>query len=272
MPAVDPDVQANIEGYAKRARSYEAIHIDIFNSYEQARLAAALGRAVHAIQSGGTNALDFGCGTGNLTHHMRSRGLVVTCADVSPQFLRIVAERYKAPTIELPGGSTDAVPDNAFDLVALYSVLHHIPDYLASVERLVNKLKRGGVLFVDHECNRDHWYRSPELQQFRQEMRAAQMQRPWCPEHKRWQRPLTLSFYRRRYHRLRNINVEGDIHVHAYDHVDWDAVIKVAVGAGCELVERMNYLMFRGGRFDEAVWQKWDGHATDMGGVIFRRI
>ena len=271
MTSVDSDVQANIDGYAKRTRRYDATHPDIFNSHEQARLAAAVGRAVDAITSGGSNALDFGCGTGNLTRHMRDLGLTVTCADVSPHFLQIVAERYEAPTIELAGGSTDAVADGAFDLIGVYSVLHHLPDYVASVGRLVSKLKPGGVLFIDHECNHTYWSPDRELAQFRQEMRAGQMQRFWCPDHKRWQRRLSPSHYRARYRRFRNINEEGDVHVYAHDHVDWETVIQVAVEASCELIERTDYLLFRAGGYDEAVWRKWNSRASDMGGVILRR-
>jgi len=274
MTAVHPGIQANIDGYARRARSYDAVHAEIFNSREQARLDSAIGRAVDAIESGGTKALDFGCGTGNLTRHMRTRSLAVTCADVSPQFLRIVAERYETSTIELVGGSTDVVPDDEFDLVGLYSVLHHVPDYLGLVGQLVSKVKRGGVLFVDHECNQNYWTPNPELTQFRQAMRAAQLERRWCPEHKRWQRFLTLSHYRASYRRLRRLNVEieGDIHIHANDHVDLDAVVRVAIDAGCEVVERMNYLLFRGGGYSEPVWEKWADRTTDTGGAILRRL
>ncbi|MEM4732959.1 MAG: methyltransferase domain-containing protein, partial [Candidatus Bathyarchaeia archaeon] len=44
-----------------------------------------------------------------------------------------------------------------FDLIACYSVLHHLPDYAGAVQRLSAFLKKGGVLYLDHEASPFYW-------------------------------------------------------------------------------------------------------------------
>ena len=190
---------------------------------------------------------------------MIDMGLDVTCADVSPEFLRLVARQYEVPTIELLGGAISGIPNAAFDLIGLYSVLHHIPDYLAAVRGLVGKLRRGGVLIIDHERNENYWNPPPELEQFRLQNQQSRNGRAWDPNRKRWQHLLRAavvpSRHLARYPRIRGISVEGDIHVYLDDHIDWAAVSSALEAAGAEVVQRTDYLQFVDG-YDEAVWRR----------------
>ena len=47
--------------------------------------------------------------------------------------------------------------DGSYDMVATYSVLHHVPDYLRIVEEMARVLKPGGILYLDHEASDSYW-------------------------------------------------------------------------------------------------------------------
>jgi SAM-dependent methyltransferase len=267
-------VVRNIKAYARSAASYGERHGEIFNPREQSRLGEALAKAAGAVRSGGRLALDFGAGSGNVTRHMIGLGYEVTAADVSPHFLRIVQDQFDVKAIELFDGSLSRIPDEAFDLIGAYSVMHHVPDYLTVAAGLVTKLKPGGVMLVDHERNQNHWLPSPELAMFRQETADAMTGRFWDPEHKRWQYLLragvTPSRHVARRRKKRRIAKEGDIHVYPDDNIDWDCLIETLQEAGTELVERMDYLLFWPG-YDELLWDSYRGSCSDVSGVIVRR-
>jgi 2-polyprenyl-3-methyl-5-hydroxy-6-metoxy-1,4-benzoquinol methylase len=67
------------------ARSYDQVHSEIINPTEQARIEAAIAQPVSAIRTAGSERafLDFGAGTGNLTHHMLTYAARVIAADIS---------------------------------------------------------------------------------------------------------------------------------------------------------------------------------------------
>ena len=149
-------IDRNIRIHDRVASSYEATHDEIFNPVEQARLRSALERAKAAVATGAERprALDFGCGSGNLTRHLLELGFEVVAADVSQRFLDLVERRFEgAPltTCRIDGTGLACVDDSSFDLAAAYSVLHHVPDYLGAVAEMARVVRPGGVLFLDHE-------------------------------------------------------------------------------------------------------------------------
>ena len=44
-----------------------------------------------------------------------------------------------------------------FDLVCAYSVLHHLPDYASALTALCGYLKKGGIVYIDHEASPAYW-------------------------------------------------------------------------------------------------------------------
>lgn len=268
-------LEANIREYNRSAHAYEAHHPSIFNQHEQARLAALLGRAKSAIESDGARALDYGCGSGNLTRHLLGLGFEVTAADVTPAFLNLVEERYSVATVELVGGTARAVPDRSFDLIGAYAVLHHIPDYAATVQDLIGKLKPGGVLVIDHEFHANEYFPPPELLAFRAEINAAKPNRWWDPDRHRWQHLLraavTPSRHAARYRRLTGRTGDIDLHVHLDDHIDWDRVIAAINQADGEVVERFDHLLFVDG-YPEEIWERWRSRTCNQTSLIARRL
>jgi len=44
-----------------------------------------------------------------------------------------------------------------FDLTCYYSVLHHLPDYANAIKTLATFLKKGRVMYIDHEASPFDW-------------------------------------------------------------------------------------------------------------------
>jgi len=108
-------------------------------------------------------ALDFGCGTGNLTSKLLDLGWKVVAADISDSMLAIL--RQKLPEACSSGrlqilkiANKDlGFPDGHFGMVVTYSVLHHLFDYMHTIKELCRVLDKGGVLYLDHEASDRYW-------------------------------------------------------------------------------------------------------------------
>jgi SAM-dependent methyltransferase len=268
-------IERSIRRYRRAHRRYDRAHPEIFNEVEQARLHAALERA--AADAPGTRALDFGCGSGNVTAHLVELGMDVVAADVSPEFLRIVESRLGVRTVRLNGRDLAGVADGSFDLVAAYSVLHHIPDYLVAVRELARVVRPGGIVYIDHEANDGFWAPDGCAHHLRLEWGRRRLERPglWNPERRRWQRYLMPSKYALGVRLLFDpdylFGSEGDIHVWAEDRVEWDRVIEALEDAGCSVVWREHYLNYNPA-YPEDLYAKYrDRGCSDMTALAARR-
>ena len=273
-------VERNVRAYRRRWRRYDRDHGEIFNEAEQRRLRAALERAGGEIRSrpaGQRQALDVGAGTGNVTRHLEELGFEVTAADVSPELLRVVAERLPGVrTQQLAGFGLHELGDESFDMVTAYSVLHHVPDYLAMVEEIVRVLRPGGVAYIDHEASDDFWRKGGCLDEFREAVQAHLEARPgwWNPARKRWQHYLVPAnaalALKLRFRPQLVFDVEGDIHTWAWDHVEWPKVERRLGSAGAEAVWAEEYLVYRA-EYPRAVWEEYRGRCSDMRLLVARK-
>lgn len=255
-------IEHNRKSHDHEAGSYDEIHPEIFNPIEQTRLASALRRA--SALAKGRRALDFGCGSGNLTRHLLDLGLDVTAADLSPGLLAQVRRKYGTnPNLslsELNGRDLSQFADGSFDLVATYSVLHHIPDYLGAVAEMVRVLAPGGVLFIDHEVNENYWAPPPLLRRWQKEGPSSLLS---------GKRPLksylSLNYLRQRWIRLFNprFSPSGDIHVWADDHIEWPRILECVESKGLRVAEVEDYLLYREG-FREDLHQELSTQTSDM--------
>lgn len=255
----------NIRVHDRIARRYDAVHGEISNDLEQARLAEALRRGLGEVRTGAAplRVLDFGCGSGNLTRHLLTLGTEVVAADVSRGFLDLVESRFpeSVTTLQLNGRDLSSLPDDSMDMVATYSVLHHIPDYLAALQELARVTKPGGVIFIDHEHNSDYWSRSSDYVRFKRDAMRVD-----------WRKYLAPANYLHRLRRVFNPRyaVEGDIHVWPDDHIEWKAITDILTRAGLEVAFCDDYLLNHE-LYRPEVYQRYRSTLTDMRMMAFRK-
>jgi len=254
------------------AAVYEHVHGDIFNTIEQQRLYGMLREAVQSVQTGAqpVRALDFGCGSGNLTRHLISLGVHTVSADVSDDFLERIRREFSATglseTLRLNGTDLSNVPEGHFDLVATYSVLHHVPDYLAIVCEMCRVAKPGGVVSIDHEVTPGYYQRPPVYAEFLKKARPPVD----------WRRMLSLALDVRGYkHILRRLanpryKREGDIHVWPDDHIEWDKIEQVLSSQGFEIVLKQDYLLYKA-IYDLQVYHEYKDRCADERVLIARK-
>ena len=259
-------ISRNITIHDQIAHKYDALHGEIFNDIEQSRLFAALTCARDAVRSNSCpiRALDFGCGSGNLTRHLLDLGLAVTAADVSQGFLDLVQSQYHSDfltTLRLNGSNLDEVPDGSFDLIAVYSVLHHIPDYFSAIQELARVCKRGGVIIIDHEATEEFWHANPVYTKFR----SAALRFDW----RKYTKFSNYLHKARRLFNPRHTN-EGDIHVWADDHIEWTRIKNFLANCGFQVVLDEDYLLYHN-LYQRQVYDRYLGHCTDTKVMIFRK-
>ncbi len=257
-------IKINARAHDRIANTYELSHGEIFNPVEQARLRSKLEEAAGKITAAAAlgKALDLGCGSGNLTAHLLAMGFSVTAADVSRKFLQRLKARFggepRLETVLLNGLGLTAFPDGYFNFTAAYSVLHHVPDYLAMVREMARVTAKGGVLYIDHEVQPGYWHPGPEYAAFKKESAPP----PNSPPFSRFFRFSTYINKIRMLLDPRHI-IEGDLHVWPDDHIEWDRVEQVFSGAGFETVLKEDYLLYRQG-CREDIYLKYKDLCSDM--------
>jgi ubiquinone/menaquinone biosynthesis C-methylase UbiE len=264
----DHQIDHNVRVHDRMSRRYEWIHGEIFNPIEQERLAEAARRAVSRIATGRIpiRALDAGCGTGNLTRHLLGIGLQVMAADVSTESLAHLRrsihdmdQHARLETTRLNGRDLSNFPDGAFDLVAAYSLMHHVPDYLALLREMTRVLAPGGVLYIDHEAARSSWSGSLDYTEYQERAK------PGWYRTERWRKFLIPENYIYKILRLvrPRLTAEGDLHVWPDDHIEWDDISRVL--GECGLSDRVyeEYLLYVRG-FDVDQYRSYRSRCADM--------
>lgn len=158
--------KSNIELHRIEAEYYETLHSEIYNKIEQNRIKSTLERIDKLIENNQKKALDFGAGTGNITEKLLKMGYIVTSTDISLDMCIILRRKYnkymKEKKLTVINSKIEDVFFNKeeFDLIACYSVLHHLPDYINVIKKLSFYLKKGGIMYLDHEESPFYWVKS----------------------------------------------------------------------------------------------------------------
>jgi SAM-dependent methyltransferase len=160
------------------------------------------------------------------------------------------------------------------DLVATYSVLHHVPDYLGLVAEMCRVLRPGGVIVIDHELSPSYWEQAAGHAELQAAVREAVLaSRRWAPVYRRWQRMLLPGTWITRARLMRDPRYQpgGDIHVWPDDHIEWERISDVLRERGCEVLSAEDYLAYRGEYSDE-LHDRFSGRLADMRLLIGRRL
>ena len=161
--------QANIHVHHLEAQYYELLHPEVYSKQEQKRTTAKLQEVDKLITDNHRVALDVGAGTGNLTGKLLHMGYTVTAVDISQEMCAILPKKYpaylkneKLKVICAPIEEMD-FEEQQFDAITCYSVLHHLPDYIYALRCLSVFLKKGGVMYLDHEASPFYWKNEPSM-------------------------------------------------------------------------------------------------------------
>ena len=118
--------------------------------------------------------LDYGSGSGRISRHIAQRLLRgsghLTCVDVSTVWMNTLRKRLKKyPNVDfkLADVASLAIDDDAYDVVVVHFVLHHIDkrERQEKARVLSGKLKAGGRLFIREPTREGHGTPADEIHQ-----------------------------------------------------------------------------------------------------------
>jgi ubiquinone/menaquinone biosynthesis C-methylase UbiE len=155
--------RANVSVHRQEAQHYELLHPEVYSVKEQKRITVKLEMVINLVSDNKRIALDVGAGTGNLTGKLLQKGYQVTAVDISPEMCAILQRKYgaylKTGKLTIVNSPLENLSFDVgkFDLITCYSALHHLPDYVSALRSLNVFLKKGGVIYIDHEASPYYW-------------------------------------------------------------------------------------------------------------------
>lgn len=114
-------------------------------------------RFLHAVgnlylQVPASNALEVGCGEGDLCAHLaRMRDLPFTAVDASTWILEEARRRHPAIRFEAADAAALPFPGRSFDLVLACEVLEHLPEPERALSEIARVARRAAILSVPRE-------------------------------------------------------------------------------------------------------------------------
>jgi len=147
-------IAGNLDVHIKDAPHYDVFHGELFNWYEQRRIVRDLETVLQLTE--GRKVLDVGCGTGNLTLKLAAKNCDLTAVDLSQPMLEILMQKLHKQKIQAMVFCENIDTylervESHFDIVTLSSVLHHLPNYLDTLDKLTWLTNPGGVIYITHE-------------------------------------------------------------------------------------------------------------------------
>ncbi len=149
-------LEENIRLHKIEAKHYDRIHPEEFNWFEQGRIWQDL-KFIRSKIDKEPLVLDMGCGTGNLALKLLDLGCSIRGVDISPDMVAMLAEKIPEQLKDKSRIFVRNIEEfiaecgECFDCIVASSVLHHLPDYIQTLERVLKLLKPGGWLYITHE-------------------------------------------------------------------------------------------------------------------------
>jgi SAM-dependent methyltransferase len=144
------ELHVNNEYYTEENRASEAY----FREIEGRRYSFHyhLVELFSALQGSHGNLLEIGCGIGVDSIQLAKCGFDVIAVDLTENALVVAKEfaAHRGVSIDFRLGNAEglAFPDETFDVVYSFGVLHHTPDIEKAVAEVYRVLKRGGTAHV----------------------------------------------------------------------------------------------------------------------------
>lgn len=102
--------------------------------------------------------LDVGCGSGRWSKFLTEKVQWIEAIDPSSAVISAYQTLSQHKNIRVTQASTEGIPfqDESFDLVISLGVLHHIPNTQQALNRVVDKVKKGGACLIYLYYNLDN--------------------------------------------------------------------------------------------------------------------
>jgi ubiquinone/menaquinone biosynthesis C-methylase UbiE len=152
-------IRENLKLYRLESQNYISLHPEIYNWLEQKEMQRDLELLRNSVK--GNKALDIGCGMGNITLKLLALGFKVTALDISTTMIKEVKRVLPAEiaaNLEIVETDIDTFLSKSvgkYNLITISSVLHHLPDYLESLQKIMEFLVIDGFLYITHEPLKD---------------------------------------------------------------------------------------------------------------------
>lgn len=159
---------ANKNFYDRYASDYDDFQWYFKNSYEQRMWWREI-KFICQHLTKEPEVLDIGCGTGNLTLKFLHLGCQVVGMDISQNILDVLdskvpdvsRNRIQLVNMELHQFVNES--RDKYDVVALCSVLHHIPDYDNFIDMIYPLVKPNGYIYITREPVSKNELTSPNI-------------------------------------------------------------------------------------------------------------
>lgn len=162
MNEVDKEkiIEENFKLYRLEEDNYVFLHPEIYNWFEQNEIKKDIS-FLRKNTKGGNKALDIGCGMGNITLKLLEQGFNVTALDISTIMIKRIKDTISKDMVDklkIVESEIDTFLLNTveqYDLVTMSSVLHHLPDYINVIQKIIKKITAGGFLYIVHDPLKD---------------------------------------------------------------------------------------------------------------------
>ena len=147
MTQTTPEVALQRDYYARTAAAYEGLHVASDDEHFLA-LAWLVGLIQH---HGYRSVLDIGSGTGRALHYLKAKLPHLTVLGIEPSAeLRSAGHAAGLSAAELVEGDATrlAWPDNSFDVVCEFGVLHHVREPRRVIGEML-RVSRSGLFISD---------------------------------------------------------------------------------------------------------------------------
>lgn len=193
----------------------------------------------------------------------------VVAADITENFLRHIREENKnkrLSTLLLSGNIVNDLESKTFDLICIYSVLHHLPEYLDDLKQLTKHVNLGGCIYIDHEASGSFWKKNSNYLLLQQETKKKRIIYNLSRKISfRWIYSKLMSIYNPKF------QIDGDIHVWEDDHIEWDLIDSLMEKCGFQKEISYDYLNYKE-FYSKEIYVKYKGLTSDMHCSVYRKL
>lgn len=120
--------------------------VDLYLRFGKERTQPAIDLVNRINLSSPKKIIDLGCGSGNSTQVLKSKWNDSDITGFDSSVAMIHAAQQKYPDFKWIHGDINTWQDTSFDLIYSNAAFHWVPNHQELIMRLINQLKKGGVL------------------------------------------------------------------------------------------------------------------------------